>query len=94
MRRIVRKKRKKAPRVRMGAAFSQDMQCPACGMRYRDLRTGLTFSEVRAEFYVWNDDSSLWKNKRRSTVLGRWHSHKMQMWDTHVLSCDAVPCPF
>lgn len=47
---------------------------------YDQFRTGLTFSDVRSMLWSNDFDSSTWKYKRRRTVLGIWHSLKLDMW--------------
>lgn len=65
-----------------------DAVCPWCGQRYRDLRTDLTFAEVRQMLWVNSDDPKQWKHKRRNTVLGLWHQIKMGMWYNHLEMCE------
>jgi hypothetical protein len=60
------------------------MTCQACGIRYQDFRTGLSFAEVRAMMFVGSDDSSCWRHKRRRSVLGFWHELKRQQWLYHL----------
>lgn len=67
-------------------------ECPACGLRYRDLRTGLNYYEVYLMLWVPDDDSkpmdtSEWQYKRRGTVLGKWHQIKQEMWRYHLREC-------
>lgn len=33
------------------------------------------------------EDRARWKNKRRNTVLGRWHQVKKEMWQEHSEAC-------
>lgn len=64
--------------------------CPHCGLRYRDMRTGLTFKEVRNMFWVSSEDSEDWQYKRRGSVLGKWNELKKDMWHDHLLLCASV----
>lgn len=96
--RQVRRRRPDRRGIRFGPAFSQHDACPACGAVYSQLRTGMTYSEVRSEFWVFDDDDrTRWRNKRRGTVLGRWHQIKLALWQLHVEHCtppDDEPVPF
>lgn len=65
--------------------------CPYCGMRYADLRTGLTYQDVHAMLWVSSEDSKDWVYRRRGTVLGKWHQIKQELWDRHVYGCKQVP---
>jgi len=40
------------------------------------------------QFWKGSDDQTTWVNKRRNTVLGRWHEIKMQMWEEHLHNCE------
>lgn len=64
-----------------------DEQCPVCGLHYRDFRTGLCFGDVFGMLWVSSDDRSLWKHKRRNTVLGLWRAVKIDRWQAHVAEC-------
>ena len=61
-----------------------DEKCPHCGIKYRDFHTGLRYVDV----YCWmmdnETDPSKWRYKRRHTILGKWHQHKMEMWKFHT----------
>ena len=61
--------------------------CPYCGLKYEDLRTGLTFAEVRQMLWVDSPDSDDWKYKRRHGVLGMWHGIKKRMMAEHIEMC-------
>ena len=63
------------------------MTCP-CGASYRDLKTGLTFAEVKAMMRVHSEDPRDWRYKRRRSVLGYWHQIKREMWETLHRSCE------
>ncbi len=65
-------------------------QCPVCGLRYDDFRTGLTYQEVWQMFWVTSADSADWKYKRRNTVLGKWHELKKNMWVEHLYVCASL----
>lgn len=62
--------------------------CPFCGERYEDFRTGLTFADVKAMYWVEDPDSAKWKYKRRYTVLGKWRQIKLSLWDRHLEGCE------
>lgn len=61
-----------------------DDTCPHCGMKYRNLNTGLSYYDVFMLLKDYSKDSADWTYKRRNTVLGKWHEIKKQMWDYHV----------
>ena len=61
--------------------------CEHCGLKYRDFRTGLTYSAVRDTYWVADPDSAKWKYKRRNTVLGKWREIKKEMWAEHLYQC-------
>ncbi len=61
-----------------------DERCPHCNMRYRDLRTGLSYNEVFELLMDYSEDSADWSYKRRHTVLGKWHQIKREQWDYHI----------
>ncbi len=89
------KKRHTAARgVRWTLAFSQDTACSVCGLVYRDFRTGLTFGDVRREFWKQTDDRTQWHPARRHTVLGRWRQIKLSMFEQHLGECAEDPPPF
>lgn len=67
----------------MSSYHGNDAKCPYCGLRYRELRTGLTYSEVYLWYLSGSDDSREWKYKRRRTILGKWHQHKLELWAHH-----------
>jgi len=56
-------------------------------MCYRDLKTGLSFAEVKKLMFDNEPDPKNWKYKRRNTVLGYWHELKKEMWDHHIEGC-------
>ena len=47
---------------------------------YDTFRTGLTFAMVKRMMFDAHEDRSLWKYKRRHTVLGAWHDLKLQLY--------------
>jgi len=55
-----------------------------CKISYDDLRTGLTFADVREMLYI---EQMIVKNRgeymfvSRATVLGRWYQIKQEMWE-------------
>jgi hypothetical protein len=58
-------------------------ECPGCGVRYGDFRTGLTYRDVYAMEYTR-------KWKRRRTILGAWHEYKRRLWAQHLEECDCT----
>lgn len=88
--------------------IGHDESCELCGQTYGELKTGLTFSDVRGMLWSGNPDPSTWKNKGRHTVLGLWHQIKVSMWKEHQEMCEMqaayyesiptadlpAPCPF
>lgn len=62
---------------------------PYCGLKYEDMRTGLTFADVRRMMWINSDDSADWVYKRRHGVLGFWHQIKLSMWRDHLAICAA-----
>jgi hypothetical protein len=57
--------------------------CP-CGAIYGDMRTGMTYREVRQGM-----DPDRWIGRRRSSVLGYWRQVKLEMWDQLHSECIA-----
>lgn len=57
-------------------------------LTYDEVRTGLTFREVRRMLWVHSDDPRDWKYKRRGTVLGLWRSIKLGLWDRYLAELD------
>ena len=72
----------------MSQYHGNDDECPECGLRYRDLRTGLTYEDVFLMFWRGPDDPSQWRYKKRHTVLGKWHQIKREMWAQHLSECE------
>ncbi len=62
--------------------------CPYCELRYNAMRTGYSYSDIYRMFWSGNDDSATWVNKRRRTILGRWHEIKLSMWNEHLDMCE------
>jgi hypothetical protein len=65
-------------------------ECPHCGLTYADLRTGLTYKEVRDMYWTSSTDSKDWKYKRRNTVLGKWRELKLSIWREHLYLCESL----
>lgn len=61
--------------------------CPACGITYKEFKTGFSFQDIKDMFWVNSDDCKEWKHKRRNTILGRWHEIKLGLWKGHVEQC-------
>jgi hypothetical protein len=57
---------------------------------YEAFRTGLTFREVRAMLWSPSDDPRQWRQKRRSSVLGKWREIKLELYDQYVGRLDLV----
>jgi len=75
----------------MGTRYQ--IECPYCGLRYDDLRTGLTYQEVYQMYWMYSSDPRDWKYKRRHTILGKWHQIKLEMWEEHIRACEGwVDC--
>lgn len=72
----------------MPSSWGASEVCPECGLRYPRMRTGLTFADVVEMFWQPSDDPARWKNKRRRTILGKWHQIKLELWDYHLECCD------
>ena len=62
--------------------------CPRCGLRYADFRTGYTYADIYAMFWVGSDDPTEWVYKRRNTILGKWHQIKAEQWTQQLDTCD------
>lgn len=62
-------------------------RCPSCKLRYGQFKTGLTYRDVWDWLRTEGDDSSTWRYKRRNTVLGKWHQHKLELWELHKREC-------
>lgn len=56
-------------------------------MTYAELRTGLTWEEVRLGLWSVSDDPKEWRYKRRGSVLGKWHQFKQEAWRHHLVEC-------
>lgn len=61
-----------------------------CGAAYDDMRTGMTFTEVKRMMFVHNDDPSTWRYRRRHSVLGYWHMLKLSFWYSAHDACEAA----
>lgn len=66
-------------------------QCPRCGLKYRDLRSGTTWEEVRLGLWTASNDPGDWRYKRRGSVLGKWHQFKQEAWLHHLEVCQGEP---
>jgi hypothetical protein len=68
---------------------NRNMTCPACGLAYDDMRTGLSFKQARRDIIAIGVDRKTGKTKygRRHGVLGYMHELKMILWDQHVGIC-------
>lgn len=63
-------------------------RCPQCGLVYRNLRTGVTYKQVRSWLWSHSHDTKAWRYKRRHGVLGRWHQYKLELWRQHLEGCE------
>lgn len=61
--------------------------CPFCGLRYRQFRTGLTYKDVFDMLWSGSADPKDWQYKRRGTVLGKWREIKLSLWGRHLDGC-------
>jgi hypothetical protein len=70
-----------------GAA--RGMVCVACGLRYDDLRAGVTFVSARRDIIAIGVDAKTGRTKygRRNGTLGFMHQRKMALWRAHVDEC-------
>lgn len=70
---------------------SKRLTCDVCGLRYDDMRTGMTFKEVRNLIITIGHCTKVGhvKNGRRRGVLGYWHELKVSYWQQHVGMCEA-----
>ena len=59
-------------------------RCPHCGVKYKDFRTGFSYYDVFLMYWSADSDPNTWKYKRRSTVLGKWHQIKKELWEQHL----------
>ena len=80
----------------MSDYYGNDEMCPACGLKYRELHTGLTYQDVFLMLWVPDTpekptDASGWRYKKRNTVLGKWHQIKQEMWCHHLTECQGPP---
>jgi len=64
-----------------------EIECPYCGLKYKEVRTGLTYKDVHDLLWSNSAEPCDWKYKRRGTVLGLWHEIKLQLWGEHVHGC-------
>jgi hypothetical protein len=74
-------------KVVMSKWRGNDEECPVCRLRYKDLRTGLTYEEIVKSLWSASDDPSTWKYRRRGTILGYWWMQKQSMWKYHLQQC-------
>jgi hypothetical protein len=64
------------------------VECEHCGLKYADLRTGLTYNDVYQMLWSGSDNPKTWRYKGRSGVLGLWAEIKRGMWKEHLRRCD------
>lgn len=67
---------------------AKELACEHCGARYRDMRTGLTFSEVQ-QMMKTNQEGE-YRQIRRHSVLGFWHELKLAQWEMVHGQCAAA----
>lgn len=67
-----------------------DEKCPHCELKYKDLRTGFSYTDIYAMFWRCSEDKEQWRDKRRGSILGLWHQIKQETWAAHIEEC-AVP---
>jgi hypothetical protein len=71
----------------MSRYHGNEDECPVCGLKYRQLRTGYSYQDVFLMLWRGEDDPSEWVYKKRNTVLGKWHQIKQEMWSWHLREC-------
>lgn len=62
----------------------RDVVCPHCGLKYRDLRTNLSYDDILGHLYSPDPDPDTWRYRRRGTVLGVWFQIKQDLWEQHL----------
>ena len=65
--------------------------CPHCGMKYDDFKTGLDFEAVKDMLWIQDSNPEYWRHKRRGSVLGLWFEIKRSMWADHQDMCGGEP---
>ena len=68
-------------------SWNYDKACRSCGLIYKHMRTGFTYSDIYMMLWDEYADRAKWRYKRRGTVLGKWHQIKKEMWSEHVEAC-------
>jgi hypothetical protein len=68
--------------------------CPHCKLTYGRFRSGLTYQDVFVMLMDYSDDRTEWRNKRRGTILGKWHQCKKELWERHVTAECPLWAPF
>jgi len=58
--------------------------CEYCGLKYKDLKTGLDFQMVKDMLWIADEDPDRWRHKGRHSVLGLWFEIKRSMWEDHI----------
>lgn len=79
-------------RVHDDAVMNPDPgDCPNCGMKYDDLKTGLDFRAVKDMLWIQDSNPEFWRQKGRGSVLGLWFEIKRGMWADHLEMCGGKP---
>ena len=61
--------------------------CPTCGLKYKDMKTGFDFRSIQDMLFVDSNDPKHWRHKGRHSVLGLWYEIKRSMWRDHLGMC-------
>lgn len=71
--------------------YWRNLRCDGCSLacRYKDFkvfdRTG--FVDIQQSLFVASENPEDWRYKRKGTVLGIMHKHKLELWGQHTSSC-------
>lgn len=75
----------------MASAYGENhgLVCVGCGLRYDDMRLGISFKQARRDIIAIEFDRRRGKKKygRRHGVLGFLFELKQSMWHSHVDEC-------
>lgn len=62
--------------------------CPKCGISYKNFRCSLdSWASVYYTLFKETKDSSKWRYKGRSGILGYWFQIKQEEWSYHLENC-------
>jgi len=75
----------------MPGRYWRNLRCDGCPLacKYADFKvySKSGFGETVSSMFVDSDDPADWKYKRRHTVLGKMHAHKLELWKHHTEHC-------